>query len=131
MEKKQKTILIIDDDIFLLNMYSLKFRESGFDVCAETSSEHALVLLKKSSPDIILMDLMMPLIDGFETLKQIHEQKLAPNACIIVLSNLGEQKDRERARALGIHGYIVKASMVPSEVVAQVIKIMKNKQENQ
>jgi CheY-like chemotaxis protein len=125
-ESKQKQkILIVDDDRFLLDMYALKFTESGFDVNAAFGSVEAMNKLKDGfTPDAILLDIVMPTMDGFEFLERRNNDRLAPNAKVIILSNLGQQSDIERGKALGAIGYIVKASATPSEVVKQVVDFL-------
>lgn len=130
MEDKKKTILIVDDDSFLLDMYALKFSQSGFTVDTALGSTVALQKLKQSvSPDILLTDIVMPVMDGFELLEKINEEKLIPNTIKIIISNLGQTEDIERGKALGASGYIVKANATPSEVVARVVSITQPKQQ--
>lgn len=124
-ETNKPTILIIDDDSFLLDMYALKFGQSGFDVRPALGSMPALELLRGGFiPDIILMDIVMPVMDGFELLKKLSEENLAPAAVKIVLSNRGMANDIEEGTKLGAAGYIVKANNTPSEVVAKVKEIL-------
>ena len=75
-------------------------------------------------PDIILLDLVMPVMDGCELLQNIRKEKLVPNATVIILSNQNQASDIDRAKSLGVAGYIVKASSIPSEVVAEVVKVV-------
>lgn len=125
MENKKQKVFIIDDDKFLLNMYSLKFQKSGFDVDTAVGGQEALTKLREGvSPDIILLDLVIPVMDGLELLANIRKENLARNAFVIVLSNQNHPADVERAKNLGIASYIVKASSIPSEVVAEVIKVV-------
>ncbi|MDP3958454.1 MAG: response regulator [bacterium] len=126
---KKNTILIVDDDNFLIDMYALKFSESGFDVHTALGPDFALDALRRGlAPDIILLDVVMPKMDGFELLAAINKEGLAPQAAKIVLSNRGQQSDIERGKELGAAGYIVKASATPSEVIMHVLDIMgKNK----
>ena len=124
--KKRYKILIVDDDIFLLEMYSQKFKEHNFEIYTALSSQEALSQLEDNalSPDILIVDIVMPSMDGFELLKRIRDEKLCENARVLVLSNLGEQSDIEKAKQLGIDGYIVKAGATPSEVVEKVIEMV-------
>jgi CheY-like chemotaxis protein len=123
---EKKKILIIDDDKFLLNMYSLKFDKNGFEVKVATGGVDAIEILKNDyKPDILLMDLIMPVMDGFTMYETIKKENLAPGALAIMLTNQGLVSDINRAKELGVHGYIVKATTIPSEVVEEVIEIYK------
>ena len=118
-----KSILIVDDDRFLIDMYSLKFKEEGFSVDSAQGGEEAIHKLSEGKgPDVVLLDLIMPGIDGLEVLKTVQEKKLAPRSLFIVLSNQSQEGDIARAREFGADHYIVKASAVPSEVVVEVKK---------
>ncbi len=127
MEPKKK-IFIIDDDSFLLDMYALKFNQSNFSVTTALGSEQALEKLHIGFvPDVILLDIMMPVMDGFELMEKMKEEKLALGAVKIVLSNRGQPSDIARGESLGASGYIVKASSTPSEVIDKVNSIINGK----
>lgn len=125
----QPKVFIVEDDRFLLDMYVLKFNERGFNVSTAFGGLEALDEFKKpeTKPDIVLLDLVMPEVGGFEVLEQVKQLKLIPGALIIILSNLGQKEDIDRGLALGADGYIVKASATPTEVVNRVLAIMKRK----
>jgi two-component system response regulator MtrA len=124
MEKKQLSILFVDDDKFLLDMYSVKFSNNGFDVHTLQNSEDALKLLRDGSePDIILLDVVMPGMNGIDLLSTIRTEKLAKNSVIIMLTNQGLTDDVAKAKQLDVDGYIIKATTIPSEVLAEVQKI--------
>ena len=126
-EKNKGEIIIIDDDMFLLDMYSVKFNEKGYEVIPALGSMEALDKLRDGlKPKVILLDIVMPDMDGFELLKLINTEKLAEESKIIVLSNLGQESDIEKGTSLGAHGYIVKASATPSEVVEKVEAMISN-----
>src|ERR1035437_3140740 len=94
MEGEKRKILIVDDDNFLLDMYALKFSQNNFVVFTASSGSEAIKKLKEGlNPDIILMDIIMPEMDGFEMLAEINRENLCPNCIKIVLSNKSEQKD--------------------------------------
>jgi len=121
----KKKIIIVDDDRFLLDMYAVKFNESGFEIEPMAEGAGALSKLKDGYvPDAILMDVVMPSMDGFELLEKIKKENLAPNAKMIILSNLGQASDIAKGKELGADGYIVKANATPSEVVKQVQEII-------
>lgn len=121
-------IYLVDDDRFLLDMYAVKFRGAGHDVTAYQGAELALEALRKDpAPDAVLLDIVMPGIDGFEVLETIKSENLAATSKVIVLSNQGAEADLERAKTLGAAGYIIKASAIPSEVYSETIKIIEAK----
>ena len=118
-------IYLVDDDRFLLDMYAVKFRAAGHEVTAFQGAELAIEALRKDpAPDAMLLDIVMPGIDGFEVLETVKKEQLAPATKVIVLSNQGQESDLERATALGASGYIIKASAIPSEVFSETIKII-------
>lgn len=125
---KKHAIFIVDDDAFLLDMYALKFSQSNFEVQTAANPEKALELLRGGySPEIMLLDVLMPIMDGFQLLKVMQDEKLITSTTKIVLSNRGQQSDIQLGQSLGAAGYIVKASMTPSEVVTEVMRIVGEK----
>ncbi len=119
-----KKILIVDDDKFLLDMYSIKFSEHGFELESAGSGQEALEKVSGDwRPDIYLVDIIMPVMDGFQLIEELKRQGRREGRALVVLSNLGQKEDIEKALALGVDGYIVKASATPSEVVAKVTEI--------
>lgn len=120
-------LYLTDDDRFLLDLYAAKFKNAGHDVTIFSGGEELLTMLRKkgAEPDAILLDVIMPGIDGLETLQTIRKENLLKDAKVIILSNQGQESDIERARTLGAQGYIVKASAIPSEVVSETERIIK------
>lgn len=128
MEKEKRKILIVDDDSFLLDMYALKFSQNNFEVHTAEGGAQALVKIKNGlGLDVILLDIIMPEMDGFELLEKINAEKLSPKAIKIILSNKSQQSDIDKGKSLGAVGYIVKANSTPLEVINQVIGILENK----
>lgn len=124
MAENKMKVLLVDDDRFLLDMYSLKFKKSDIDIETCSSSSSALEKINSNDKyDIILLDIIMPGMDGLELLKKIRDDKLAQKSKIIMLTNQAD--DYDKAKALGVDGYIIKATTIPSEVVEQVISIYK------
>lgn len=113
-------ILLVDDDEFLLDMYSVKFKEAGFDIEIANSGEAALEKIRKETYDAILLDIIMPALDGFEVLQQMKKENLLSKSVIVVLSNLGQKEDIERGMYLGANDYIIKAHFTPREVVEKI-----------
>lgn len=120
----KKKILIVDDDKFLLDIYSLKFVAGGYEVNTAFNGEEALTKLKANKPDVLLLDIVMPGMDGIEVLGKLKDEKISGFKTII-LSNQSQQSDVDKATAFGVDGYIIKASATPSEVLAKVNAIIK------
>ena len=121
-------ILIVDDDKFLLNMYSIKFQKEKFEVTVASDGQEALKKLQDGFiPDAIVLDIVMPVMDGLEFLEKMRGENLAKDATLLILSNQGQSSDIEKAKRLGIDGYIVKATTIPSEVVTEVLRMLANK----
>ena len=126
MEKRK--ILIVDDDNFLLDMYALKFSQNNFEVYTAENGVQAIEKVRGGlNPDVFLLDIIMPEMNGFEMLEKINEEKLSPNSTKIILSNKSQQADIDRGNSLGVSGYIVKANSTPVEVINQVIEILSKK----
>ncbi|MEI6494465.1 MAG: response regulator [bacterium] len=130
-EKNNLKILIVDDDKFLIDMYSLKFSQEGYQVSVAGNGQEAVDKIEKGEiPDIFLLDVIMPVMDGFALAEEIKKRASCSNAAVVILSNLGSKEDIDRGLALGIDGYIIKASSTPSEVVSKVADIIKTKNKN-
>lgn len=121
---ENKTILIIDDDPFILDMYVLKFKESGFAIEIAKDGKEGLQKIKDLKPDIVLLDIVMPILDGFEVLRTLNKEKLLDTTRVILLTNLGQKDDVERGLKLGAKDYIIKAHFTPSEVVEKVKTVL-------
>ena len=126
MSDQQIKIFLVDDDKFLLDMYSLKFKKSNCDVEVAFSGDEALKKMRGGyAPDIILLDIIMPAMDGIEILKTIREEKLLPQATIVMLTNQAD--DQPKVEVYHIDGFIIKAMNIPSEVVSKVLDIYNKK----
>jgi DNA-binding response OmpR family regulator len=123
-----KKILFVDDDKFLLDMYALKFNKAGYEVKTADSAEAAMTLIKGGyAPDTMLVDIVMPGTDGLDLVSSMRAAGMVQNAVIIMLTNQGASDDIARAKKLGVDGYIVKATTIPSDVLSEVEKIMATK----
>jgi len=126
MADKQK-ILLIEDDPFIYEMYTTKFERAGYGVEVASTGKEALELLKELRPDIVLLDILIPEMDGFEVLAAIRKNPSLKDIPVVMLTNLGQKEDIERGEKLGARAYIVKAHFTPQEVVNKVKSILENK----
>ncbi len=118
--KKMTKIAIIEDDQVINQMYRMKFEAAGFNVATASDGESGVSMCEKFKPDIILLDLQMPHMGGAEALELIRKSTWGAKTPVIILTNLGEEEAPKTLRTLGIHSYIVKAELTPSQVVARV-----------
>jgi DNA-binding response OmpR family regulator len=113
-------IAIIEDDQVINQMYRMKFEAADFDVATASDGEKGIAMAAKFKPDIILLDLQMPHMGGAEALEHIRKSEWGSETPVIILTNLGEEEAPKTLRQLGIHSYIVKAELTPSQVVNRV-----------
>jgi len=120
-----KKILLIEDDPFLIDIYTVKIKESGFEIAVAKDGEKALRALEKEKPDLLLLDIVLPRIDGWELLKKIKEKDEFKNLLVIILSNLGQKQEVKKGLDLGAAKYLIKAHYTPTEVVEEIKKVLK------
>lgn len=125
-DTKQK-VLIVDDDVFLSGIYATKLDLEGFEVETARDGEEGLKVAAKSKPDIILLDVLMPKLDGFETLKRLKADPDLKDVPVIMLTNLGQKEDVEKGLQEGAEDYLIKAHFVPSEAVEKIRAVLKKK----
>lgn len=118
--KRTALLLVAEDDQFYANLYRTKLEKEGFGVVTAANGKETLELLKKHNPNLIILDLVMPEMDGFEVLKKIKEEKSLHDVPVIILSNLGQQEDIDRAQALGVFKYIIKSNVSIHQMVESV-----------
>lgn len=113
-------IAIIEDDPVINQMYRMKFEASGFDVQLANNGKRGVALVKDFKPDIILLDLQMPEMDGTEALTEMRKHDWGQDIPVIILTNLGAEEAPRELKSLGVHSYILKADLTPSQVVERV-----------
>ncbi|MEA2088739.1 MAG: response regulator [Patescibacteria group bacterium] len=124
--QKQK-VLLIEDDEMLLDMYNLKFLESGFDVFKASNGLDGYELAIKNKPDIILLDIILPQMDGFSVMEKLKKNEVTKNISVFFLTNLKQEEDVERGKKLGASGYLVKATLTPTQILEKVKQFLKIK----
>jgi DNA-binding response OmpR family regulator len=124
MEKRKKKILIIEDDIAISAMYQVKFEKSGYRAYIANDGSIGLTLAKEEFPDLILLDVIMPQLDGFSVLEELKKDEETKNIPVIMLTNLGTEEDKERGRKLGAIDYWIKVDIDPAKVSEQIEKYL-------
>jgi len=120
-----KKILIVEDDKFLRELIVKKMSNEGYEVVEAADGEQGLQKIKEDKPDLILLDLILPGIDGFEVLAQKKEDPFIAAIPVIVLSNLGQKEDVDKGLNLGAVDYLIKAHFTPGEIIEKVRNIIK------
>lgn len=119
-DNKKNKILIIEDDSFISDMYKIKLESEGFEVSVAADGVQGLEAAGKENPDLILLDIVMPKMDGFTVLQNLKEKPEVQNIPVIMLTNLGQKDSVEKGLKLGAADYIIKAHFTPLEVVDKV-----------
>lgn len=124
MPDKKIKILLVEDDSFLLSMYTTKFELENFQVITAEDGEKGLKLAIKEPVDIILLDIILPKMNGFEVLENIKKNNELIKIPVILLTNLSQRSDIEKGLSMGADDYIIKAHFTPAEVVDKVKKVL-------
>jgi DNA-binding response OmpR family regulator len=122
MEKK---ILIIEDDRFLRELIKMKLEKEKYTVIEAVDGEEGERKIKEEKPDLVLLDLILPGIDGFEVLSRIKEDPTLSSIPVIILSNLGQKEEIEKGLKLGAIDFLVKAHFTPGEIIEKIKGILK------
>jgi len=126
MPKQIKNILIVEDEETISAMYKAKLEESGnFKVFTADNGVLGLETAKKEKPDIVMLDVILPQIDGFAVLEELKKSNSTKNIPVIMLTNLGTDEDKEKGKKLGAADYLVKASLTPAQVEEKIKQYLK------
>ncbi len=117
-----KKILIVEDDEAISNMYQTKLKQEGYEVLSAYNGSDGLNVAKKEKPDLILLDVILPQLDGFAVLEELKQGRDTAKIPVVMLTNLSTNEDQTKAKKFGADGYLVKASLTPTEVGATVNK---------
>ncbi|MFH1451260.1 MAG: response regulator [bacterium] len=124
-QQNEKTkILLVEDDPFLIDIYSTKLRSNGFEIDVAHDGEEALRKITERAPDLVLLDIVLPRVDGWEVLNRIKKQSQFKDLKIIILSNLGQEQEVRKGLELGVAGYLIKSHYSPSEIIAEIKKVL-------
>lgn len=122
-------ILVVEDDKFLRELITQKLIRGGYDVKGAVDGEDGVIKIKEEKPDIILLDLILPGIDGFEVLAKVKDDPELKDIPVLILSNLGQRDDVERGLKLGAVDFLIKAHFTPGEIIEKIEKIMGDNKE--
>jgi len=123
--KSMKKVLVIEDDSFLVEVYATKFKKAGYKTILVTNGEEGLVKAESDKPDIILLDLMLPKKNGFEVLAELKANPKLKKIPVVVLSNLGQEKDIEQVKQLGADDYLIKSNVTMKKIIKRIDNILR------
>jgi len=118
-------ILVVEDDRFLRELISKKLRNEGFEVIEAIDGEEGFKKIKEEKPNVVLLDLILPSMDGFDVLEKVKKDKEIASIPIVILSNLGQREEIEKGLKLGATDYLIKAHFTPGEIVEKIKNIIR------
>jgi two-component system response regulator AdeR len=123
MNKTYK-VTIVEDEVSIRELYAFKFRNDGFEVSTAANGEDGLKIIEAEHPDIVLLDLMMPIMDGSRMLEKLRREEWGANIRVLILTNISKNEAPHALRFLHVDRYIVKAHHTPSQVVQIVREVL-------
>ncbi len=117
-------VLLVEDDEMLHSMYTQKFEKEGYEVISAYNGSDGVKKAQTEKPALILMDIIMPKMDGFVALKKLKKKDETKDIPVIMLTNLGQEEDVKKGKELGADDYFIKANHTPAEVVAKVKELL-------
>jgi len=123
-------ILLVEDDPFLIDIYCTKLEEAGFKISIVKDGEKVLETTKREKPNLIILDIVLPSVDGWQILKQIKKESALKETKIIIFSNLSQKEEIEKGLSLGADRYFIKSDYTPSQVLEEINKLLFQESEN-
>lgn len=120
-----KKLLIVEDDPMIASMYNTKFKTEGFEVFTAENGALGIEIAKKEKPDLIMLDVILPQLDGFSVLRELKKDNKTKSIPVIMLTNLGTEEDKKKGEKLGAVDYLVKANLTPAQVSEKIRKFLK------
>ncbi|HNW09583.1 MAG TPA: response regulator [bacterium] len=127
MAEAPKKILLVEDDPMIVEMYKMRFEEEGFEVLVTDRGSEALEIASQQRPVAVLLDVILPEIDGFSILQNLKSSPDTRDIPVMLLTNLGQESDQEKGRQLGVADYFVKSQHTPADIIQRVNSIIINK----
>ncbi len=128
IKNKAKKILIIDDEPSILEVYSTVLTQAGYKVFTAVNGKKGLEMIGNVMPDLVLLDVVMPVEDGFDVLKEVKNDPILARIPVILLTNLANKEDKDEGYKLGANDYLVKVQYSPKRLVEKVKKILAAKE---
>lgn len=124
-ENLRKRILLIEDDEILIGLLTKKLERAGYAVAVRRDGASGLEAVRSAKPNLVLLDMMLPKLNGFQVLEKLHAEKVLPGLPLVIISNSGQPVEVDRALELGVRDYLIKVNFEPNEVLDKVKSILK------
>lgn len=124
MNEKAK-VMVVEDDVFVMDIYRTKLAQEGYEVFSASDGKEAMEKMKSNKPDLILLDILMPNMNGMEVLQKMKDSEDLKNIPVILLTNLSQQEEISKGINLGANDYLIKSHFTPSEVVEKIKNCLK------
>lgn len=121
---KKPSILLVEDDQMISTMYQTKFSMEGYAIEVASDGAAGLEKVKTTKPDVILLDIILPKLDGFAILKEVKSNPETAKIPVILLTNLGQDEDVKKGKTLGADDYFIKSNHTPAEIVEKVASLI-------
>ena len=119
-----KKLIIVEDEVYLADMYKTQFELAGYQVIIAKDGQEGIELIERHLPDVVLLDLKMPKMDGFKVLEQLRKNDKTKNILVCILSNLGQRHEVKQGLAAGADGYYVKSNISPRELQMRIDRLL-------
>ena len=124
MASEKTKVLLVEDDLMIVEMYKMRFEEEGYAVLVTDKGSEAIEIAEKEKPDIILLDVILPEVDGFTVLQKLKNDIKTKEIPILLLTNLGQESDKEKGLQMGAADYFIKAQHTPVEVIQKIKELI-------
>lgn len=122
MPEQTKKVLLLEDEEIIIELLERKLKQQGYEISVARNGEQGLAMMKKEKPDVVLLDIIMPKMGGFEVMEEMNKQEQLKNIPVIIISNSGQPVELDRAKELGVKDWLIKTEFDPQEVIDKVVK---------
>jgi len=120
MSNKKIKVLLVEDDSMIVQMYKTRMDSEGWEVFFTDRGSEAMKIAKEEKPDIILLDIILPEVDGFTILKDLKADPATKKILVLMLTNLGQESDQNKGKEMGVDGYFIKSQHTPGDVITKI-----------
>lgn len=125
MENQKQTLLLVEDDQMIVDMYKMRFEDEGFEVLVTDKGSQALDWAKEKKPAAILLDIILPETDGFSVLQTLKNETITKSIPVLLLTNLGQESDKTKGQEYGASDYFVKSQHTPAEIIQKIKELIR------